>query len=100
MLLKFDWTITLGALVASIIIVAGTWAAVSRLYSMLEKRLSLFEVGLGVHTQTLINHATRMEKQDDLMLKLVGDMQRVIGRMEQWTAVNDYRREKEFRDEN
>jgi len=78
-------TITLGTVLAALAIVAGTWAAVSRLYGMLDKRLSIFEGVLSEHARTLVTHSVRMEKQDDVMGTLGGDLQRVIGRMEAWT---------------
>ncbi len=81
----FDWTITLGTVLSAAVFVAGTWAAVSRLYSLLDKRLAIFESVLGTHAQTLMAHSARMERQDDIMIKLAGDIQRVIGRIETWT---------------
>lgn len=90
--MHFDWTISLGALIAATVIVAGTWAAVSRLYALLDKRIAIFEHILDGHAQTLATHAIRMEKQDetmsrqsDALTRLTGDIQRVIGRMETWT---------------
>jgi hypothetical protein len=85
-MLHFDWTITFGTLLSAAIVVLGTWATVSRLYSLLDKRLALFELGLGTHTHTLMAHAVRMERQDELMLQLAGDLREILGRMEPWKS--------------
>lgn len=101
--MTFDWTITFGTVLAAVTIVAGTWATASRLYSLVDKRLSLFQHTLEQHAATLLDHATRMEKQDtmhaatfkehaarmekqdEMLLRISGDLQRLIGRMEVWT---------------
>lgn len=82
--MHFDWTLSFGTLLGALAIVAGTWASISRLYGLLDKRLTVFENVLDVHAKTLTAHATRMEKQEDMLIKLSGDLQRVIGRIESW----------------
>lgn len=84
-MLTFDWTITLGTLISALMIVAGTWAAISRLYGLLDKRLSVFEQTLNSHASTLLQHDQKMNKQDDMMGRISGDLHRLIGRMEAWT---------------
>ena len=78
----FDWTISLGTILSALLVIMGTWATVSRLYSLLDKRLAVFENILDDHANTLIRHSTRMEKHDDIIIKMTGDMQRIIGRLE------------------
>lgn len=83
--MHFDWTISIGTVIEALAIAGATWSAIARLYSLFDKRLSVFESVLSTHAATLAGHATRMEKQDDVMLKLSGDLQRVIGRIETWS---------------
>lgn len=80
--MKFDWTISLGTILSAILVVMGTWATVARLYSLLDRRLAVFETMLSNHATTLFTHSTRMEKHEDLIIKLTGNMQRIIGRLE------------------
>jgi hypothetical protein len=82
--LHFDWTVTLGTVLAAVSITAGTWASVSRLYSLLDKRLSLFEATMTYHAAMLTRHDVRMEKLDDAVVGLAGELQRVLGRLEQF----------------
>lgn len=88
---QFDWTITFGTVLSAVVIVAGTWAAASRLYSLVDKRLALFQTTLVMHAQTLETHAAKMEKQDDMLLNISKDLHRLIGRME---AMSDHHKRK------
>lgn len=81
-LVRFDPTITLGTLLSATAIIAGTWASISHLYSLLDKRIALFEEMLKGHAIELSSHAARIENHDIALMRLVGDLQRVIGRIE------------------
>lgn len=87
--LQFDWTISLNFLVGSIIVVAGTWAAISRLYSLLDKRLSIFESVLGNHANQLVAHSSRMQKQEDDARIMGNDLHEIVGRLKAWTNHNN-----------
>lgn len=80
--LIFDWTITLGQIVNAVLLIIGFGFAVQKLYHALDKRVSLFENDMTTHAKTLADHATRMERWETTLFKVVADLQRVIGRME------------------
>ncbi len=82
----FDGTISLGNILTVVGFFWALWMAGSRLYVYMDRRVSVFENVLKDHARTLIDHANRMEKQDDLLIKLVGDVQRLVGRMEAETV--------------
>ena len=90
--MQFDWTVSLGTVLSALVIVSGTWAAASRLYSLVDKRLAMFQERLGAHSSTLEVHAEKMEKQDDMLLKISQDLHRLIGRME---ILSDLKRQRE-----
>lgn len=79
---KFDWTITLGNALTIFTLIGGGWLGIMRSYYLFDARISSFEATLKIHADILIQHSLRMEKQDDLLLKLVGDVQRLIGHLE------------------
>lgn len=61
---------------------AGLAWAVHRVQDGLDRRLAVFEATLRIHADTLVAHAGKMEKQDDILLRVVSDIQRLIGRLE------------------
>ena len=79
---NFDSTISLGNILTVVGFVAAFWAAATKVYNSLDRRLISFEALLLGHAQTLVSHGAKMEKQDEILLRLVGDMQRLIGRVE------------------
>jgi len=85
MMPNFDPTITLGNVITMIGIVVGLWISATRLYGSVDRRLAVFEVMLSSHAKTLIEHNIRMEKQDDMLLRLMGEIQRLVGRLESTT---------------
>ena len=80
--MHFDPTISLGNVITIICFVASIVGARLSLYGKMDQRLAKLEGILMDNAATLIAHSGRMEKHDDLLLRLVGDMQRLIGRFE------------------
>lgn len=80
--MQFDWTISVGNVITAIVFFLTVVAAAWKMYNALVRRVALFEELLKEHTSTLMRHASRMEKQDDLLREIIGDVQRLIGRME------------------
>lgn len=78
----FDWTISLGNVLTVVGFIIAAWLAGTRIYNGIDRRLIAFEGLLSHHAATLVDHAARMKTQDDMLLRLVGDVQRLIGRME------------------
>lgn len=85
----FDWTITLGNLVSAAAIVMGFWGASLRL----TQRLSRFEATVEDHTNAISTHARKHERQDELLRDLMGDVQRLIGRLDSMTERRRFPRE-------
>ena len=80
--MHFDSTISLGNILTIVGFVAAFWVAANGIYTRIDRRIVAFETLLEQHALTLVQHASKMEKQDDILLRLVGDMQRLIGRVE------------------
>lgn len=89
----FDWTITLGQVVQLVVILLGGGLTVQRFYFLLDKRIernareiqlhvARLERDILLHSTALADHATRMERWETTLFKLVADLQRVIGRVE------------------
>ena len=83
----FDATISLGNILTAAGFFFSIWWGAVKMYALIDKRIAVFEEVLKTHTDTLAVHADRMEKQDDLLLRLVGDVQRLIGRIEVGASV-------------
>lgn len=89
----FDWTISLGSIVNAVMLIIGAYAAGVKLYHALDKRIDRFELEISAHAKTLEDHASRMERWESTLFKVVSDLQRVIGRMEvppdrRWDGTN------------
>lgn len=80
--MHWDGTVTLGNIITALVILAGLWAAGSRAFNVIDKQLGIFGVTIDAHARLLTSHANRMEKQDEMLLRISGDMQRVLGRLE------------------
>lgn len=79
--LTFDWSINLGSVLTALSFLVGIWLA----SLTLTRRLTTFEGTVTIHTDALAQHVRWMEKQDNLLLQLVGDVQRLIGRLDAQT---------------
>lgn len=82
MMPQFDATITLGSVLAALGIITSVITTGARIFNQVDKRLAVFEQQLASHASVLTQHAARMEKQDDLLLKISGDLHRILGRIE------------------
>ncbi len=80
--MHWDGTITLGNVLSAVAFLVGLWAAAQRTYYSLDKRANSFEATISNHAKLLEEHARRMERQDDQHLKLMGDIQRILGRLD------------------
>lgn len=111
--ITFDWTISLGQIVNAVLIVLGAiigaiklWYSIDKRFTALatavdnrvtdlgnavDKRVSMLEADLVDHTKTLADHAVRMQRWEETLFKIVGDLQRVIGRMEVWDGQTERR---------
>jgi hypothetical protein len=78
----FDPTITLGNIITMLGIVLGIWISALKLFYAFDKRLGESELVVIEHTKQLRIHAERLEKQDNLLIVLVGDIQRLVGHLE------------------
>ena len=78
----FDPTVTLGNIISAGVFLFGLWAAGTRAYSLIDRRILVFETTIAQHARLLESHALRMEKQDDMLIRISNDMQRLVGRLE------------------
>ena len=80
--MKLDWSISVGNILTALVFLFGAVSTGWKIYNAFARQAVVFEGLLKEHTNTLISHAGRMEKQDELLLRIIGDVQRLIGRME------------------
>jgi len=80
--MTFDGSISIGDIVTAATIVFGLWAAVTKTYHRADKRAALFEQTVTQHTELLAAHSTRMEKNDETLLKVMSELQRLVGRLD------------------
>lgn len=80
--LTFNWEINIGQVLSVVIFLLGVWGGAIRLYHLLDKRMDRFELTLGEHARTLVEHSGRMTNYERDMVDVVGDLQRTIGRVE------------------
>jgi hypothetical protein len=101
--LTFDWTISFGQILQVLVLLLGGGLTAVKFYYALDKRVSALEAGLRTttekaereivnlgekltrettnHADAIKDHAMRMERWEMILVKLVGDLQRVIGEM-------------------
>jgi hypothetical protein len=90
----FDWSISLGQIVNALMVLGGGAFVVFRMFHALDKRVSEFEFKIETHAETLKDHATRMERWESTLFKVVSDLSHVLGRLEvrqhesQWDGRN------------
>ena len=80
--MTFSWDINLGQIVSAALVLLGAYAAAIRVYHLMDKRIDKLDLHLSTHTETLAMHADRMEHHESSLVKIVGDVQRILGRME------------------
>lgn len=80
--MTFSWDINIGQIVSAAVVLLGAYSGALRIYHLLDKRLDRLEGHLSQHTDTLEIHSQRMEKYEAGLLGIVGDVQRILGRLE------------------
>lgn len=80
--MTFDWSFNVGQLVTAVAFLLGAYGAVMRIYHLLDKRLGNLEMRLETHASTLGDHGKRMGRYEESLFSIVGDLQRVVGRVE------------------
>lgn|SRR3990167_3464944 len=80
--MQFDWTISAGNLLTFAGMTLAVVTTVWKFYGAFVTRQTAFEGLIGRHADTLMSHAVRMEKQDDLLREVIGDVRQLVGRME------------------
>ena len=80
--MRFDLTLNIGhvLIIASMIVtVVAAWHAFKLWASV---KIARFEETLAHHTRSLDAHASRLDKHEEVHAKLVGEVQRILGRIE------------------
>jgi hypothetical protein len=80
--MHFDGTITLGALVSAATFAVTVFLAYVRATTWLERRLTGFETTLRSHAEQLERHGERMDRYEERYVKIAGDLQWLVGRMD------------------
>lgn len=89
---QFDWTIDFGQILTLIGLLLGFYGTAISLYHKIDKRMAGFEQTLLTHATTLTDHATRLERYEQVLFTITGDLQRVIGRVETSALARDSQR--------
>ena len=77
-----DWSVSIGNILTAASFFTAVLAVIWKFYASFLTKTTAFEELLKGHAATLMTHADRMEKQDDLLLRVISDVQRLVGRME------------------
>ena len=77
-----DWTLNVWQLMTAAGFLVGGYGTIMRVYHLLDKRLASMELHLTTHADTLEEHGHRLGRYEESLFKIVGDLQRVIGRVE------------------
>ena len=80
--MTIDWTLNVWQVITAVGFLFGGYSAVMRVYHLVDKRLASMEQHLTEHAGTIGQHGQRLEKYEQALFKLVGDLQRVVGRVE------------------
>lgn len=77
-MLKYDDIISLGDVLQIL-----TWLglAVGAYYSV-RTQLALFRQVLEHHSATLVEHAKRLDRYEESIVRVIGELQRLVGRVE------------------
>lgn len=76
--MTFDWTVTLGNVLQLVTMIGLAIAG----YYAISARMAVFESMLAGHADTLKQHAQRLDLYEARIVEVIGDLQRLIGRME------------------
>lgn len=76
--LTFDWTISAGVVIQVITMVVLAVAA----YHAIKGQLAIFNNTLSAHAKSLEDHSQKLITVDERIIKIVADLQRLIGRSE------------------
>lgn len=79
---QFDWTISFGQIVTAVAFALSVILSGQRIYHLLDLRITLLVEEVHQHKETLSDHKGRLEKYEEVLFKLVGDLQRLVGRAE------------------
>ena len=80
--MHWDNTISLGALMQIATVIITVIVAYTSFLRRIEVQAEGFRQVLQVHSATLTAHADRLDRHEEHTLTMVGDLQRVIGRLE------------------
>lgn len=76
--MNLQLSITLGDLIQ----LGGVVVSITAVYYAIKGRIRELELTLGIHAKDLATHANRMAKYEESMVSVIGNVQRIIGRME------------------
>lgn len=80
--MKFDGTVTLGALISAATFLLGIIVAYTKGTNWLENRFTKFESTLDSHADQLTGHSSRMDRYEARYVEIANDLQWLVGRMD------------------
>ncbi len=80
--MRFDGTITLGAVLTAVSFVIGLIIAYTKATTWLENRFTRFETTLSGHASQLERQTERMDRYEERYVRIANDLQWLVGRME------------------
>lgn len=81
-MLKFDGTITLGAIVSAATFAFALFVAYTKATQWLERQFATFEMRLAEHGAQLKSQTERMGRYEERYVAIANDLQWLIGRMD------------------
>lgn len=81
-MIQWSPEVTVGNILTIVSFIATGVVASFRVYHLLDKRIAVFENILQGLKETLNGHNERMDKYENVMRIVTGDLQRVIGHIE------------------
>ncbi len=72
----------IGSIITSLVFILGLWWGGNRAAYLIGQRVATFDAIVAEHARILAAHSLRMEKQDELLLDISANMNRIVGRLE------------------
>jgi hypothetical protein len=74
-----DWSLNVGNL---LVYMAAAGLGLWRVYALIDRQLAVFQNILSSHAETLTTHAGRMDRHEERLIAIVGDLKHVMGVIE------------------
>jgi len=79
----FDWTLSFGSLLTIVSFAIACIVTYTKATRWLATQFTRFELTLAMHAEQLGHHAERMDRYEGRYIEIAGQLQRIIGRIEE-----------------